>query len=110
MNFKPLVKLIRETNLTYKQLEDWDHTFFGLFAEVGEYSAIWQMQNRGDRKYLDFKVWKPAMRKELGDILYYWCAHVMASGESPEEIFEELKNKLESRKIRGKIKGDGDNR
>lgn len=48
--------------------------------------------------------------KEIGDILWYCAMLSRELGVPFEEIAEENLQKLSSRKARGAIKGDGDNR
>lgn len=50
------------------------------------------------------------LRKELGDVIFYWARICKFFGFEPSEIIAENIEKLKSRKDRGKIKGDGDNR
>lgn len=51
-----------------------------------------------------------AIKGELGDVLWYLASLSTALGLSLEEVAEENIKKLASRKERGLISGDGDNR
>lgn len=50
------------------------------------------------------------LKKELGDSIYYWCRICKQFGLEPTEVIQANVEKLESRKARGVLRGDGDNR
>jgi len=50
------------------------------------------------------------LKKELGDSLYYWSRICKQYGLSPTEVISANVEKLTSRRERGKLRGDGDNR
>lgn len=51
-----------------------------------------------------------AIKKELGDVLWYLAATSSALGFTLEEVAKLNLDRLQSRKERGVIHGDGDNR
>ena len=67
----------------------------GMQAESGEFSEIIKKiifqgkpYNEGERFHL---------KRELGDVLWYWVQGCTALGYTPQEVMEENINKLESR-------------
>lgn len=53
---------------------------------------------------------RDALKKELGDVAYYWARICRYFDFQPSEIINANVEKLESRKARGVMRGDGDNR
>lgn len=78
----------------------------GLSGEVGEYCGKISKWLRGDYEELDVK----ALKKELGDILFFVVASADDLGLTFDEIAEGNVEKLSARKKQGNIKGNGDNR
>ena len=67
----------------------------GMMAESGEYTEIMKKiifqgkeLNEDERFH---------MKRELGDILWYWCQGCLALGYTPEEVMAENIRKLEKR-------------
>ena len=77
---------------------------FGLAGETGEVMELLKKRIR------DGRVIKEDLKKELGDVLYYWCRIAAYFDMTPEEIIEANRDKLNSRKERGVMRGSGDNR
>jgi NTP pyrophosphatase (non-canonical NTP hydrolase) len=50
------------------------------------------------------------LKKELGDVGYYWARICRYFGFWPSEVMGLNVSKLESRRARGTLRGDGDNR
>lgn len=76
----------------------------GLTEEAGEVAGK-------VRKYLQGRPLKrEEVGKELGDVLFFWSRIVKRFGFTPEELVYMNQDKLESRKTRGVIIGEGDNR
>jgi len=76
----------------------------GLAGEAGEISNKIKKTLRGDSlNYND-------MVSELGDVLWYLAVLADDLGISLNRVAEENILKLADRKIRGKLKGSGDNR
>ena len=73
----------------------------GLSAEAGELMEILKKQ------IFQGKPWDEDnrfhMKRELGDIAFYWVTAVAAIGEDPYEVIEENVRKLESRYPGGKF-------
>ncbi len=76
----------------------------GLMGEAGEVSEKVKKHIRGDTETLD------GLKKELGDVLWYLSAIASDLDISLEDVARTNLKKLESRLIRNKIKGTGDNR
>ena len=77
----------------------------GLTEEAGECSGKVKKWLRGDGK-LD----KLALIKEIGDVLYYATRLSHDLGYSLEEVANIHIEKLNDRKKRGTLRGNGDNR
>ena len=76
----------------------------GLMGEAGEVAEKVKKHIRGDTETLD------GLKKELGDVLWYLSAIASDLDISLEDVARTNLKKLESRLIRNKIKGTGDNR
>lgn len=50
------------------------------------------------------------LKKELGDALFYWARICREFGFIPSDVVRTNVEKLESRRLRGTLRGDGDNR
>jgi NTP pyrophosphatase (non-canonical NTP hydrolase) len=85
-------------NLTYMVL--------GLANEAGEVAGKLKKHIRGDNS-LEVN---EAIAQELGDVLWYVAGAAWLIGYSLEEIATMNAVKLEDRKERGKLQGDGDTR
>jgi NTP pyrophosphatase (non-canonical NTP hydrolase) len=53
---------------------------------------------------------REALKKELGDVIYYWSRVCRQFNLLPSDVLQANKDKLISRRERGKLRGDGDNR
>ena len=80
---------------------------FGLCAEAGEVAAVFQKMIRGDYPVPEAMA---RLHKELGDILWHIAAIADDNDWTLEDIAKENLDKLESRKLRNMIMGNGDNR
>ena len=76
----------------------------GLVGEAGE------VAEKIKKKVRDGNIDIQGLQKELGDVIFYWYALHGALGLDPEETIKMNKEKLSSRKERGVIQGNGDNR
>ncbi len=81
----------------------------GLVGEAGEVADKVKKVLR-DKKGIFDKYSKDEIKFELGDVLWYIAQLSSELGYELEEIANSNLQKLNSRKIRGKIKGSGDNR
>ena len=67
----------------------------GMMAESGEYTEVMKkiiFQGKELNEENRFH-----MKRELGDILWYWCQGCLALGYTPEEVMAENISKLEKR-------------
>jgi NTP pyrophosphatase (non-canonical NTP hydrolase) len=81
----------------------------GLNGEAGEVADKVKKLYR-DRDGVVDEQFKDEMKKELGDVLWYVARMADDFGFTLEEVVEANVEKLNSRKDRGKLHGDGDNR
>lgn len=79
----------------------------GFLSEAGEVAGVFQKMIRGDYPP-DVAMTK--LYKELGDVLWHLSEICTDNGWSLAEIASDNIDKLESRQIRGKIIGAGDER
>lgn len=84
------------------------YLMLGLNDEAGECAAKLKKHLRGDYE-LDTEK-KKEFAKELGDVLWYIANSARALGYTMDEIAEMNLEKLLSRKQRGVLHGNGDNR
>ena len=84
----------------------------GLQSETGEFAEIVK-KCIFQGKNLDEQV-KFHLKRELGDIIWYWAQGVMSLGYTPEEVIQENINKLEKRypngfeSVRSEHRAEGD--
>ena len=76
----------------------------GLVGEAGEVAEKIKKVIRDGNTDLQ------GLQKELGDVIFYWHALHGALGLDPEETIKMNVTKLNSRKERGTLQGNGDNR
>lgn len=76
----------------------------GLPGETGEVIELLKKRVRDGN--LDLK----NLKKELGDVLYYWAMLCVAFGFKPSEVIETNQEKINSRYARGTMSGSGDDR
>lgn len=79
----------------------------GLLAEAGEVAAVFQKLIRGDYPP-DVAMTK--LHKELGDVLWHLAAIADDNDWAFETVGQDNLDKLESRRIRNMLLGDGDTR
>ena len=109
MNFHEYQVAARET----AQYPDMGRNFYyptlGLAGESGEVAEkIKKLMRDGDGVLTQDR--REALRKELGDVLWYVAALCSELGLSMQDVAEHNIAKLRDRRARGAIKGDGDNR
>ncbi len=81
----------------------------GLVGEAGEVADKVKKILRDNHGLFDDES-KEAIKFELGDVLWYISQLSSELGYELEEVAKANLNKLDSRKTRGKIQGNGDNR
>lgn len=88
-----------------------EYPSLGLVGEAGEVAEKAKKLLRGDAKYdIDDPAFREMMKKELGDVLWYLNECALRLGWSLEDIATGNIDKLFSRRDRGMLKGDGDDR
>ncbi len=108
MTFDEYQKESRKT-ATYLGKRDFWYPALGLAGEAGEVIEKVKKLFRDDEGVLSDER-RQGLKKELGDTLWYLTQIATDAGLSLREIAEDNIEKLFSRKERGKITGDGDNR
>ena len=76
----------------------------GLVGESGE------IAEKIKKYFRDGHIDKANLQKELGDVIFYWFAIHGAMGIDPAQTIEVNIEKLSDRKLRGVLRGSGDNR
>lgn len=109
MNFDQYQKLSRKTALYPKRGRNFVYPTLGLVGESGEVAEKIKKVLRDKKGIVDKKT-KREIAKELGDVLWYLAQIATELGLSLEVVAVQNIKKLGSRKIRGKLRGSGDNR
>jgi len=85
----------------------------GMMAESGEFAEVVKKKIfQADSMFTEAEIFH--MKRELGDVLWYWCQGCMALGFTPEEVMQENIKKLEQRYpngfevVRSEVRADGD--
>lgn len=85
----------------------------GMMAESGEFAEVVKKKVfQADSKFSDDEILH--MKRELGDVLWYWVQGCIALGFTPEEVMLENISKLEKRYpngfevIRSEVREQGD--
>ena len=85
----------------------------GMLAESGEFAEVVKKKVfQSDSKFNSDEIFH--MKRELGDVLWYWCQGCIALGFTPQEVMRENINKLEKRYpngfevIRSEVREEGD--
>ena len=84
------------------------YTTLGLVGEAGEIANKVKKLHRGDKPLNEAA--KADLAEELGDVLWYVATMSEELGYDLSEVARMNLNKLQSRQLRGQIKGDGDKR
>jgi NTP pyrophosphatase (non-canonical NTP hydrolase) len=103
MNFKTYQELSKDTDLKHEK----SYYYLGLANEVGELLGKVKKFMRGDYGEKEFI---EMMKNEMGDVGWYMAMICNINDLDWNDIMEKNLVKLEDRKRRGVIKGDGDNR
>ena len=78
----------------------------GLAGEVGEVASLFAKHWRADQEWLDYS----EVAAELGDVLWFITMLADEVGYDLTEVAQNNLDKLADRAVRGKLKGNGDNR
>ena len=78
----------------------------GLAGEVGEVASLFAKHWRADQEWLDYS----EVAAELGDVLWFITMLADEVGYDLTEVAQGNLDKLADRAVRGKLKGNGDNR
>ena len=85
----------------------------GMMAESGEFAEVVKKKIfQADTPFTEAEIFH--MKRELGDVLWYWCQGCMALGFTPEEVMQENIKKLEQRYpngfevVRSELRKEGD--
>ena len=85
----------------------------GMMAESGEFAEVVKKKVfQADSQFSEQEIFH--MKRELGDVRWYWCQGCMALGFTPEEVMQENIKKLEQRYpngfevVRSEVRADGD--
>ena len=110
MEFKEYQKRARTTALYPKKYKI-IYPALGLGDEAGEVMGKVKKWLRGDDGNGKMnKERKNAIKEEMGDVLWYLASLSHDLGLNLEDVARVNLEKLGSRKLRGKLKGDGDKR
>ena len=97
----------RDTAQYPKEVE-MEYLMIGLANEVGEVLGKYKKHIRGDT--MGMSDFRDALIAELGDVMWYFARICDVLNVKMYEVMERNVSKLISRKVRDKIKGDGDER
>ena len=85
----------------------------GMMAESGEFAEVVKKKVfQADTQFTNEEIFH--MKRELGDVLWYWVQGCTALGFTPDEVMDENINKLEKRYpngfevIRSEVRAEGD--
>lgn len=109
MNFSEYQKKSRETALYPNKDNNFIYPTLGLNGEAGEVAEKIKKVLRDKNGIIDEQT-KQELAKELGDVLWYLANLATELKLDLNEIAEKNIEKLFSRKDRGVLNGDGDNR
>lgn len=84
-----------------------EERIFGLLGEAGEVAGVFKRVFRGDFPASELG---PKLASELGDVLWYLSQVANDNNWKLSDIAEDNLKKLESRKFRNKIIGEGSDR
>jgi NTP pyrophosphatase (non-canonical NTP hydrolase) len=85
----------------------------GMMAESGEFAEVVKKKIfQADTQFTEDEIFH--MKRELGDVLWYWVQGCTALGFTPHEVMEENIKKLEKRYpngfevVRSEVRAEGD--
>ena len=105
----------QDTAYTFAEYPDAIYPILALAEEVGELTRVYSKAIRGDARYVTEEEGftdeaLEMLAKELGDVLWTLCAVASENNMSMNDIAKMNLEKLTNRKVKGIIKGDGDDR
>ena len=106
MNIQQYLQSTRNTAI-YPEDTFLEYLTLGLASEAGEVSGVVKKYIRQD---FDLDMAQEKLRKELGDVIWYWTRLCDELGLDPQQVMEDNINKLQNRKVNNTLKGDGDDR
>ncbi len=109
MTFKEYQEKSRKTAIYPGKDNNFIYPVLGLLGESGEIAEKVKKIIRDKNGVVDEKT-KTEISKEIGDVLWYLAQTATEFDLSLEEVALSNIEKLISRKKRGKLHGDGDNR
>ncbi|MDD5341596.1 MAG: nucleoside triphosphate pyrophosphohydrolase family protein [Patescibacteria group bacterium] len=109
MDFQEYQKKSRETALYPNRDKNFIYPTLGLSGEAGEVAEKIKKVLRDKNGIID-EATKLEIQKELGDVLWYTSQIATELGLSLDEVAQKNIEKLFSRKERGMLHGNGDNR
>ncbi len=109
MNFEEYQKLSRKTAIYPDKDNNFVYPTLGLVGEAGEVAEKIKKVFRDNNGILD-EARKKELKKELGDVLWYLAQLSTELGLSFDDVACLNIEKLASRKERGMLPGDGNNR
>ena len=109
MNFEDYQKLTGETAIYPGRGSNYTYPVLGLAGESGEVAEKFKKLIRDKNGVMDDE-FKAAVKKELGDVLWYVSAICSELNLSMNDVAEANIEKLFGRKERGTLQGSGDNR
>ncbi len=108
-DFDKYQKKCKQTAVYPKVGKSFVYPLLGLVGETGEVSEKIKKLFRDDKGKLTHER-KEEIKKELGDVLWYMAQLSTELGIKFSSVVKGNLDKLSSRKKRGAIHGDGDNR
>jgi len=97
-----------ESTAIYPKANEEKYLLYGLTAELGEFMGKLAKAYRGDKVMGDEDI--EGLKKELGDIMWFAVRIAGMYGWKMSDVLESNVAKLNSRKERNTLKGNGDNR
>ncbi len=109
MNFKDYQQKVKQTSIYPNQGNNVAYATLGLAGEAGEVADKVKKLIRDSNGILTPEK-RDEMIKELGDVLWYLTACAIELGVNLEDVAQRNVHKVEDRKTRGVLSGEGDNR
>jgi NTP pyrophosphatase (non-canonical NTP hydrolase) len=100
-------KIFTRTTAIYPKDNAIEYLALGLASEAGEVAGVVKKKIRDNTYSLEYK---QKMKKEMGDCFWYLARLCDELDLSIQEVLEANVDKLQSRKQRDKLTGEGDDR